>query len=61
VNDPERVLDLRDLLVPLLLADALRSLDRELARWCMGLIQKRLRTETITANSIPSRPRRMSG
>ena len=47
VADPERVLDLRDLLVPLLDPEALRSLDKETARWCMGLIQKRLRTGTL--------------
>jgi hypothetical protein len=47
VHDPERVLDLRDLLNPLLSAEALQALDRELARWCMGLIQKRLRTGTM--------------
>jgi hypothetical protein len=47
VHDPERVLDLRDLLMPLLPADALRALDRELAVWCMSVIQKRLRTGTM--------------
>src|SRR5437763_175633 len=35
------------LVAPLLVADELRSLDRELARWCMGMIQKRLRTGTM--------------
>jgi hypothetical protein len=49
-HDPERVLDLRDLLTPLLPADALRTLDRELAGWCMSVIQKRLRTGTMSVD-----------
>ena len=50
VHDPERILDLRDLLTPLLPAEALRTLDRELASWCMGVIQKRLRTGTMSVD-----------
>lgn len=46
-NDPDRVLDLRDEVAPLLDFDARRALDQDLARWCMGLIQKRLRSGTI--------------
>src|SRR5581483_5676175 len=40
-NDPERVLELRDALVPLLHEDPLRTLDRDLARWFMTVIHKR--------------------
>lgn len=47
VNDPQRALELRDAMVPLLEAGALRSLDQELVRWLMGLIQKRLRAGTM--------------
>jgi hypothetical protein len=47
VNDPDRALELRDALVPLVDAGALHALDQDLVRWLMGLIQKRLRTGTV--------------
>lgn len=47
VNDPSRALELRDALVAMLDAEALRTLDQELVRWSMGLIQKRLRSGTM--------------
>jgi hypothetical protein len=50
VNDPERVIELRDELKPLLAPDAVRSLDRELARWFLLLISRRLRTGTVRAD-----------
>lgn len=46
-NDPERVLEFRDALVPLVKHETLRTFDRELAKWFMGLIHKRLRSGTI--------------
>ena len=50
VNDPERVIELRDALKPLLAPDAVRSLDRELARWFLLLISRRLRTGTVRSD-----------
>ena len=47
VNDPDRVIELRDELKPLLEPDALKALDRDLARWFLVLISRRLRTGTI--------------
>ena len=47
VNDPDRVIELRDALKPLLAPDAMRSLDRDLARWFILLIHKRLRSGTV--------------
>lgn len=52
VNDPDRVVELRDALKPLLDDESLRSLDKELARWLMGLIQKRLRAGTIRVDVV---------
>lgn len=46
VNDYVRVLELRDSLVLLLDAEALRSFDQETVRWLMALIQKRIRAGT---------------
>lgn len=46
-SDPERVLEHRDALVPLIHGDRLREIDRELAKWFMGLIHKRLRAGTV--------------
>ncbi|AGA30796.1 hypothetical protein Sinac_6726 [Singulisphaera acidiphila DSM 18658] len=51
-NDPDRVLELRDAFRPLLDADALRTLDQELIRWLMALIQKRLRAGTIRVDVV---------
>jgi hypothetical protein len=42
-NDAERVLELRDAAAPLLPRDEAAELDRDLARWFMAIIQKRLR------------------
>jgi hypothetical protein len=47
VNDPERVIELRDALRPLIEAEALRTLDRDLAKWFLALIQRRLRAGTV--------------
>lgn len=46
-NDPERVIALRDELKLLLEPDALRPLDRDLAKWFIMLIQRRLRAGTV--------------
>jgi hypothetical protein len=43
-NDPERVIELRNLLKPLLPHESLRTLDHDLAKFLMNLIQRRLRT-----------------
>lgn len=50
VNDPERVVELRDELRQLLPVDALRALDRDLARWFLLLISRRLRAGTVRAD-----------
>ena len=42
-TDPDRVLELRDSLAPLLETGARLDLDRDLARWSMSVIHKRLR------------------
>lgn len=47
VNDPDRVIALRDALKPLLDPEPLKALDRDLARWFMTVIQKRLRAGTV--------------
>jgi hypothetical protein len=49
-NDPERVIELRDEAAGLLEAEASRSLDRDLARWFLALIQRRLRSGTVRAD-----------
>ena len=46
VNDPERVIDLRGQIGPLLEGEPLRALDRDLAKWFLHLIHRRLRTGT---------------
>ncbi|WP_254053498.1 hypothetical protein [Singulisphaera sp. GP187] len=51
-NDPDRVLELRDALRPLLDEEALLALDLDLTRWLMALIQKRLRTGTIRVDVV---------
>ncbi|MFO0908504.1 MAG: hypothetical protein U0794_09105 [Isosphaeraceae bacterium] len=52
VNDPERVLELRDELAGhgLTEPEAQHELDRDLARWFMILIHRRLRTGSIRAD-----------
>ena len=47
VNDPERVLELHQFLMPLLEAEAKTSLEAELSRWFLRLIHNRLRTGKI--------------
>ncbi len=47
VNDPDRVIELRESVKPLIDLDALKSLDRDLAKWFMTLIQRRLRAGTV--------------
>jgi hypothetical protein len=47
VNDPDRVLELHQFLVPLLDAEARNSLETELSRWFLRLIHNRLRTGKI--------------
>jgi hypothetical protein len=49
-NDPDRAIELRDLLKPLLPHEELRTLDRDLAKWLMSLIQRRLRTGKVGAD-----------
>ncbi len=46
-NDPEAVLTLRDHLAEVLDARDRDPLDRELVRWVMGLLMKRLRSGTV--------------
>ena len=46
-NDPDRVIELRDELKPLIEAEALRTLDRDLAKWFLLLIHRRLRSGTV--------------
>ena len=50
VNDPERVLELHQDLVPLLEAEARTTLDSELSRWFLRLIHNRLRGSKIQAD-----------
>jgi len=50
VNDSEAVLDYRRQLAPLLSEAALRELDRDLLRWLLALLMKRMRTGTVRAD-----------
>ncbi len=52
VNDPERVIELRDALTQHLRGDPLKDLDRELVQWLMTLIQKRMRTGTVRGDVV---------
>jgi hypothetical protein len=52
VNDPDRVLELHRFLVPLLEAEARRSLEADLSRWFLRLIHNRLRTGRIQADVV---------
>jgi hypothetical protein len=47
VNDPEATLGLRDEIAPLLHPEGRAELDRDVLRWLMGLIQKRMRAGAI--------------
>jgi hypothetical protein len=49
VNDPDRVLELHRILVPLLDTEARSALDSELAGWFLRLVHNRLRTGRIQA------------
>lgn len=51
-NDPEAVLALRDELARHLAAEALGDLDRDLARWLIRLIQRRMRAGTVRADVV---------
>ena len=51
-HDPNRVLDLRQALRPLLPGESLRALDQELVPWFMALIQQRLRVIPIQAEVV---------
>ena len=48
VNDALRIFELHEEMAPLLASDSRRELERDLARWLMGQVQKRLRTGKIT-------------
>jgi hypothetical protein len=50
VNDPERVLDLHQAMLPLLDHEARASLESDLSQWFLRLIHKRLRTGKIQAD-----------
>ena len=52
VNDPERVIELRDALTQHLRGDPLRDLDRKLIQWLMALIQRRMRTGTVRGDVV---------
>jgi hypothetical protein len=47
VNDPDRVLELHQVLIPLLEAEARSSLEADLSKWFLKLIHNRLRTGRI--------------
>jgi hypothetical protein len=51
-NDPQRVLEIRETLAPLLGPEQLASLNRSLARWFLDLIQKRLRQGAISVDVV---------
>lgn len=46
-NDPERVIEYRDELTQHLRGEPLMELDRQVIKWLMALIQRRLRTGTV--------------
>jgi hypothetical protein len=52
VNDFDRVLEIYHALIPTLESDARISLDRELAKWFMTAIHRRLRTGTIQIDVV---------
>jgi hypothetical protein len=47
-NDPERIFEFHEALAPLLAPEVLRDLERDLSRWFMGQLQKRLRNGKIS-------------
>jgi hypothetical protein len=48
--DPDAVLSVRDELVALLEPEGRKELDRDVVRWLMNLLQRRLRTGTVRAD-----------
>jgi len=52
VNDPDRVFEIYHALVPSLETEARIPLDRELAKWFLTLIHRRLRTGTIQTDVV---------
>jgi hypothetical protein len=49
-NDPERVIELHDALRPLLAHEALHDLDRDLAKWFLLTIHRRLLSRTVSTD-----------
>jgi hypothetical protein len=52
VNDPDRVLELYQVVARGLQTEARASLERDLAKWCLNLVQRRLRTGKIQADVV---------
>jgi hypothetical protein len=52
VNDPDRVLELHQVLIPLLEAEARSSLEADLSKWFLKLIHNRLRTGKIQTDVV---------
>ena len=52
VNDPERVIELRAELKPLIDASELQVLDRDLAKWFLSVIHRRLRVGTVSPDLV---------
>jgi hypothetical protein len=50
--DPDAVLEYHLALGPLLEAEAMRSLEQDVLRWLIGLIQRRMRTGTVQADVV---------
>jgi hypothetical protein len=51
-NDPNGVIQSRDDLAKILRGEAILEVDRPLVKWLLGLIQRRLRTGTISAEVV---------
>jgi hypothetical protein len=52
VSDPQRVLEIYQVLAPNLEQEARSEVDRELAHWCLNLIHRRLRTGKIQVDVV---------
>jgi hypothetical protein len=52
VNDPERVIEIYQVLAPLMEHDTRVTLDRDLSRWFLSLIHRRLRSGTIQTDVV---------
>lgn len=48
--DPERVVEFRDQLTQHMRGEPLKELDRELVRWLIGIVQRRMRTGTVRSD-----------